>query len=148
MAKIMGVQFSDVTGGLMKRNILVVLSLCAGLLAAAIPVLAHHAISAEFDSTKPIKFEGVVKTVDWMNPHIYVNIEAKENGKTVLYSVEGGPPNALFRQGWRPDSLKIGDKVQVSGIRAKKADSNRIGTAQITMPDGRIFARGASTGAQ
>jgi hypothetical protein len=130
----------------MKRNALIALSLCIGLLLAAIPVLAHHAISAEFDTTKPIKFEGTVKTVDWMNPHIYVNIEAKENGKTIVYSVEGGPPNSLYRQGWRPDTLKIGDKVQVSGVRAKKADSNRIGQAQITMPDGRVFARGNANG--
>jgi hypothetical protein len=129
----------------MKRNFLVVLGLCAGLLGATIPALAHHAIAAEFDTTKPIKFSGTVKSVDWMNPHIYVNIETKdESGKTILYSVEGGPPNALFRQGWRPDSLKVGDKVQVSGVRAKKPDNNRIGNAQITMPDGRIFARGAS----
>ena len=129
----------------MKRNFLVVLGLCAGLLGATIPALAHHAIAAEFDTTKPIKFSGTVKSVDWMNPHIYVNIETKdESGKTILYSVEGGPPNALFRQGWRPDSLKVGDKVQVSGVRAKKPDNNRIGNAQITMPDGRIFPRGAS----
>ena len=129
----------------MKRNFLVVLGLCAGLLGATIPALAHHAIAAEFDTTKPIKFSGTVKSVDWMNPHIYVNIETKdESGKTIVYSVEGGPPNALFRQGWRADSLKVGDKVQVSGVRAKKPDNNRIGQAQITMPDGRIFARGAS----
>jgi len=128
----------------MKRNSLIVIGLCAGLLTSAIPLLAHHAISAEFDTTKPIKFEGTVKSVDWMNPHIYVNIEAVENGKSVVYSVEGGPPNALFRQGWRPDSLKVGDKVQVSGVRAKKTESNRIGQAQITMPDGRVFARGAT----
>ena len=129
----------------MKRNFLVVLSLCAGLLGATIPAFAHHAIAAEFDTTKPIKFSGTVKSVDWMNPHIYVNIETKdESGKTIVYSVEGGPPNALFRQGWRPNSLKIGDKVQVSGVRAKKPDNNRIGNASITMPDGRVFARGAS----
>ena len=80
----------------MKRNSLIVIGLCVGLLTSAIPLLAHHAISAEFDTTKPIKFEGTVKSVDWMNPHIYVNIEAVENGKSVVYSVEGGPPNALF----------------------------------------------------
>ena len=126
----------------MKRNFLIVLGLCAGLLAVSYPVLAHHAISAEFDVNKPVQFDGTVKSVDWMNPHIYVNIEAKENGKAVVYSVEGGPPNALFRQGWRPDSLKVGDKVQVKGVRAKKAESNRIGQARITMPDGRVFAQG------
>jgi hypothetical protein len=130
----------------MKRNSLIVFSLCVAIVAAAMPVLAHHAISAEFDTTKPIKFEGTVKSVDWMNPHIYVNIESKENGKTTVYSVEGGPPNSLFRQGWRPDTLKVGDKVQVSGVRAKKADSNRVGQAQITMPDGRVFARGNAAG--
>ena len=143
----MGLQFSAITRGVMKRNFLIALSLCMSLLAATVPTFAHHAISAEFDTTKPIKFEGTVKSVDWMNPHIYVNIEAKENGKSVVYSVEGGPPNALFRQGWRPDSLKIGDKVQVSGVRAKKADSNRIGQAAITMPDGRVFARGSANNA-
>ena len=132
----------------MKRNLSIVLGLCAGLLIAAIPVVAHHAISAEFDTSKPIEFEGTVKSVDWMNPHIYVHIQTEENGKTVLYSVEGGPPNSLFRQGWRPDSLKVGDKVQVKGVRAKKADSNRIGQAQITMPDGRVFARGAGNNQQ
>jgi hypothetical protein len=42
--------------------------------------------------------------------------------------------------------LKVGDKVQVSGVRAKKADSNRVGQAQITMPDGRVFARGNAAG--
>jgi hypothetical protein len=129
----------------MTRKFLFVLSFSAALAIAAIPVAAHHAISAEFDVSKPIKFEGTVKSVDWMNPHIYVNIEAKENGKTTVYSVEGGPPNALFRQGWRPDSLKVGDHVEVSGVRAKKADSNRVGQAQIKMPDGRIFARGTAS---
>ena len=129
----------------MKRSLLAILSLVAALLMAAVPVLAHHAISAEFDSAKPVKFTGTVKSVDWMNPHIYVNIEAKDDaGKTVLYSVEGGPPNSLFRQGWRKDSLKPGDVVQVTGIRAKKAESNRIGSARILMPDGKtVFARGA-----
>src|SRR5262245_46918335 len=127
----------------MKRNILLLFSLVVGLLIAA-PLVAHHAISAEFDVTKPIKFEGTVKSVDWMNPHIYVNIQSTLDGKPIVYSVEGGPPNSLFRQGWRPDTLKVGDKVSVSGVRAKKADSHRVGQAQITMPDGRIFARGTA----
>jgi hypothetical protein len=126
----------------MKRNFLIVIGLCVGLLSAATSLMAHHAIAAEFDTSKPIKFEGTVKSVDWMNPHIYVNIETKDAGKTIVYSVEGGPPNALYRQGWRPDSLKVGDKVQVAGVRAKKPDNNRIGQAKITMPDGRVFAQG------
>jgi hypothetical protein len=115
------------------------------LTAVTLPLSAHHAISAEFDSTKPIKFTGIVQSVDWMNPHIYVNVETKDaSGKTVLYSVEGGAPNALFRLGWRKDTLKPGDTVKVDGVRAKALGSNRIGNAAITMPDGRIFARGSA----
>ncbi len=123
----------------MKR---IILSLGLGAVLGAIPLVAHHAVSAEFDNTKPVKFSGTVKSVDWMNPHIYVNIETKdESGKTIVYAVEGGAPNALFRQGWRKDTLKPGDAVQVSGIHAKRADSNRVGNAQIVMPDGRSFGR-------
>ena len=131
----------------MKRNVLIVLSLCIGLLAASIPVLAHHAIAAEFDSTKPIKFEGTVKTIDWMNPHIYVNIETQEAGKTVVYSVEGGPPNALYRRGFTRDSLPLGIEIVVEGFRAKDG-SMRGNGRDLTFPDGRkLFLGSSGTGA-
>src|SRR5262249_39766825 len=104
-------------------------------------------VSAEFDTTKPIKFEGTVKSVDWMNPHIYVNISTQENGKTVVYQVEGGPPNSLFRNGWRADSLKPGEKGSVQGGRAKRADSLRIGNARITNSEGKaMFGAGGGGG--
>ncbi len=128
----------------MKKNVFAILTLVSAI-SIAVPLFAHHAISAEFDSAKPIKFTGTVQSVDWMNPHIYVNVETKDTaGRTILYSVEGGAPNALFRQGWRKDTLKPGDAVKVEGIRAKAAGSNRIGSAAITMPDGRVFARGTT----
>ena len=64
--------------------------------AYAAPVLAHHAVSAEFDRNKPVSFTGTVKKVEWMNPHIYTHIEAKDaTGKTVVYEVEGGAQIAL-----------------------------------------------------
>jgi hypothetical protein len=115
---------------------------------AAVPVVAHHSISAEFDLNKPVKFTGTVMKIDWMNPHIYTHVEVKEgDGKTIVYKVEGGPPNALFRQGWRKDSLKAGDTVSVSGIRAKNAESMNVGQATITTADGRrIFGGGGGGG--
>jgi hypothetical protein len=121
-----------------------------GLFAAAAPVLAHHAVSAEFDRSKPITFTGTVKKVDWMNPHIYTHIESKDaNGKAVVYEVEGGAPNSLFRSGWRPDSLKIGETVTVSGSRAKNENSYRVGTATITKADGtRVFGGGGGAANQ
>jgi hypothetical protein len=119
-------------------------AITAFLLVAAAPLTAHHSISAEFDTTKPITFTGTIKQVDWMNPHIYTHVEVKSpDGAVTVYKVEGGPPNSLFRNGWRKDSLKAGDIVTVNGIRAKSPTSMNIGVATITTADGKkVFAQG------
>jgi RecG-like helicase len=103
---------------------------------------AHHSTAAEFDTKKPITFTGTVKKVQWMNPHIYTHVEVKTaDGNTLVYRVEGGAPNSLYRRGWRMDSLKVGEKVTVIGLRAKNEESMHIGQATITTADGkRVFA--------
>ena len=113
-------------------------------LTAATPVRAHHSVSAEFDTTKPVSFTGTVKKVEWTNPHIYTQVETKgPDGKIIVYRVEGGAPNSLYRSGWRKDTLKVGETVTVSGIRAKREDSTNVGQATITTSDGkRMFAGG------
>jgi hypothetical protein len=125
----------------MKRIVPVLL---AAALVATLPAAAHHSISAEFDVSKPIKFSGTIKKVDWTNPHIYTHVEVKEaDGKTTVYRVEVGAPNTLFRQGWRNDTLKIGETVSVTGVRAKNPESLNIGQASITTADGRrVFGGG------
>ena len=131
----------------MARNFVGVSVLGFALVTAAVPAVAHHAVSAEFDRNKPVSFTGTVKQVEWMNPHIYTDIEAKDpaSGKTVVFQVEGGAPNSLYRSGWRPDTLKIGETVSVTGSRAKSETSFRVGNATITKADGtRVFGGAAA----
>ena len=131
----------------MTRKLPIILATTLGLLAFECTALAHHSTAAEFDKQKPITFTGTIKKIDWMNPHIYTHIEVKgADGKSVVYKVEGGPPNALFRQGWRKDSLHVGETVTVSGLRAKNEASMNVGQATITTADGKRIFSGTAPG--
>jgi hypothetical protein len=129
------------------RRVLPAITGLFGLLLAAAPMLAHHSFAAEYDSNKPIKFQGKVTKVEWMNPHVYFYVDAKdETGKAVNFAVETGAPNGLYRQGWRKDSLKVGDMVSIDGFRAKDG-SNTVNARNVTLPDGRkVFAGSADDG--
>jgi hypothetical protein len=123
------------------------LVLGVGVLVSVAPVVAHHSVSAEFDTTKTITFTGKVKEVNWGNPHIYTSVETTDpdSGKPTVFRVEGGAPNALFRNGWRKDTLKIGETVKVTGNRAKNPDSTNIGQATILTESGkRVYAGNAT----
>lgn len=118
------------------------LAISLGALCCAGPAHTHHSTAAEFDAAKPVSFTGTVQKVMWTNPHIYTHVEVKRQGApSVVYHVEGGSPNALFRQGWRKESLKVGDVVTVTGQSVKNPESPNIGQATIAMADGhKIFS--------
>jgi hypothetical protein len=110
------------------------------LLLAAVPIIAHHSLDAEFDRTKPVTVTGTVTKVEWMNPHIWFYLDVKSaDGKMEKWQFEGGPPNALKRAGWNRNSLKEGDVVTVEGIMAKVAQPgvNTGNTSAVRLADGR-----------
>jgi uncharacterized protein DUF6152 len=76
------------------------------------PAVAHHSASM-FDDTKVVEKKVVVKELQWTNPHVWLQVVADENGKRTEWSLEGGSPNTLSRQGWRATSFKAGDEVTV-----------------------------------
>jgi hypothetical protein len=119
-----------------------------GCAVAAGPVLAHHAFSAEFDATAPVKLQGPVTKVEWINPHAWIHVEVKSpDGKVETWMVEGGTPNTLNRRGVTRDSIKIGTMIVVAGFRAKDGTLKANGR-DITFPDGRTLFMGSSgTGA-
>jgi hypothetical protein len=131
----------------MTSRISIALAAAAACVVFSCELGAHHSVAAEFDREKPVTFTGKVKKVQWMNPHIYTHIEVKAaDGTMVVYRVEGGPPNSLYRQGWRMDTLKVGDVVTVSGLRAKHEASMNVGQASITTADGKRVFSGTAPG--
>ena len=133
----------------MTGRISIALAAAAACIAFSCELFAHHSTAAEFDREKPITFTGTVKKIQWMNPHIYTLVETKgADGKPVVYRIEGGPPNALYRRGWRMDTLKVGDTVTVSGLRAKNDASLNVGQAKINTAYGKRVCDGKAPGQQ
>jgi hypothetical protein len=121
--------------------------IAACLLAAVVPVLAHHSFAAEYDNNKPLTMTGTVTKVEWMNPHARFYIDVKDqSGKVTNWEFELGSPNGLMRRGWTRNSLKEGDVVSVSGYHAK--DGSNLGNARtVNLSDGRkVFAGSTDDG--
>ena len=123
------------------------LAIGAALLAAA-PVWAHHAFAAEFDGKTPVKLQGTVKKMEWINPHAWIHIDVKDkDGKVTNWMVECGTPNTLLRRGVNKNSVTAGMEIVVDGYQAKDG-SNKANGRDVTFADGRkVFLGSTGTGA-
>lgn len=126
---------------------LAVIATTAGVLLSAVPVWAHHAFAAEFDEKRPIKLAGTVTKWELVNPHSWIHMDVKDkDGKVTSWTVEGGSPNALLRQGFTKNSLPEGTEIVVEGYQAKDG-ANRGVAASLTYKDGRkVFLGGSAPG--
>lgn len=96
-----------------------VAGLAAAIVTAAIPLMAHHSFSAEYES-KQITVKGKFTKMDWVNPHSWVHIDVTgPDGKVTSWAGETPPPNGLYRNGWRKDTLKVGETIEIVGNPAK-----------------------------
>ena len=124
------------------------IKICALLIAAAAPAVAHHAFAAEFDAKKPVHLEGVVTKVELINPHAWIHVDVKSpEGKVDSWMIEAGSPNVLLRRGFTKTTIAPGTPVVVDGYRSKDGSMKANGR-DITLPGGRkLFLGSSGTGA-
>ena len=90
------------------------LAAALAVVAAGVPAQAHHSF-AMFDLQKQVTVSGTVRQFQWTNPHAYIQLVAKDaSGNDVEWSMEMGAPMYLYARGWRPGTLKAGQRITVT----------------------------------
>jgi len=111
-----------------------------GLLAlSADAALAHHSYAA-FDMTKSQTISGVVKEWHWTNPHSFIVLSVTDApGHTVDAILESNGPGYLARQGWKRDSLQLGDKITAT-IHPMRGGTPGGDLMSVTLPSGQVLS--------
>ena len=111
----------------------------------AVPVLAHHAFSAEFDINRPLTLEGTLARWEMINPHSWFHIDVEgPDGEVVRWQIEGGTPNVLIRNGVTINTVPVGTVLIVEGYQAKDRTAKAVGR-DFVLPDGsRLFLGGSA----
>jgi hypothetical protein len=111
----------------------------AALLLIGIPLWAHHG-NAAYDDKNPITIKGTVTEFAWVNPHVQIYLDVKDDkGKVAHWSVETYSPGKLVRAGWTKESVKVGDQVSINLIPAR--NGSPVGFLhKLVLPDGKVLA--------
>jgi hypothetical protein len=121
---------------------LFVLALTVAVFALPAPADAHHS-TAMFNLEARLTLNGVLKEIQWTNPHAWIQVTAPDaKGAPVEWSIECGSPNSLARQGWKLSMFKAGQKVSIVG-NPKKDGTPAALLVTITLADGTVLGPGA-----
>ena len=98
----------------------------------------HHS-AAMFDDSQRVTLEGTVREFQWSNPHCYVQLMVTpQKGAAQEWSLEMGAPTYLYNLGWRPKTLKPGDRITVKIAPLRKGGTGGL-LLEVTTADGRHF---------
>ena len=121
----------------MKHAPLAVLALSLGMLPGSFPVAAQRAPSATYDSDRKVRLAGAVTRIDWVNPSAFFFVNVRDASGTIAnWAVEFGNPLDLERDGWKRNSLRIGDVVTVDGIPARGPRRQAMATSVVLTRSG------------
>ena len=116
-------------------------ALVVGLACLPSIVSAHHS-PAMFDMQKRLTLTGTVREFQWTNPHSYIQLVVKDKtGKDVEWSLEMAGPTSLYNNGWRPSTLKRGDRIVATIAPLAKGTSGGL-VIMVTTTDGRKLGGG------
>ena len=95
---------------------------------AAVPLPAHHSMSAKYDTQQSISLNATVTKITWNNPHVRLYAQASDEGvSNATWEFEMGSPNLLLENGWKLDTFRQGDHVVIKAYPAR--DGSRFGYA-------------------
>ena len=115
----------------------------AGLFAAAAPAFAHHSQAAEFDLHNTVTLNGIISKVDWMNPHVYLYLDVKDDkGEVTTWALESLPTRFYHNLGLTKAMLGEGKPVTVL-IHPAKIEGKPLGwVLKLTYADGHAYELG------
>jgi hypothetical protein len=114
-----------------------IFAVSAGLLMTSAGVYAHHSFAGTYlEDAPPMKVEGTLKEFLLRNPHSFIQVEGQDpkTGEMVRWSVEWGAAGQLSQQGVGRESLKVGDKVVVTGSPGRNPTEHRLRMREIQRP--------------
>lgn len=126
----------------MNRNVQLALSACLVVVMYAALLGAHHA-GSNYDNQNTITLEGTVTSYEFINPHVRIIFEVKDDkGKVESWVAESGPPQMMYRAGWNRNTLKVGERITVTGAPARDG-SKRLGVKKLVGSQGQTLGIGA-----
>jgi hypothetical protein len=114
----------------------------AAVLAGATPMAgAHHSVAGQFDLKNTVTLSGVVSKVNWVNPHIYIEVAVKKpTEQASTWRLEGVPVGMARKAGLSKAMLQgHGETVTIVAHPARDGTAHLGYIIKITYPDGKVF---------